>query len=646
MKIFSRHLLFLALTVVTSHIYGQETLFPSSNMYPAYTPIAEKIYDLYADKARYATNMGDLDGLASAIEVLADLNIFNEPVKSGIIENQKGILNYYKSDNNKALSCYLDALYYFNRAGSSEGINLIMNNIAIIFAQIEDYESTRKYLIKAIEYTPGEDITSRSVFMYNLAETESKLGNCQSGIRIASEVLDIYDPNLISFSEVALYGIIIGCYNNMGDALKASEWIELGMRELGPGVTYLDRLAFFSEAIEYYFKSGDYEKVLELGKNIYPAPDTSFTRDMYESIDLMAVAARKTGDLALAVELNRVANRIEFTRTSVSREDLITPLMEEYSYNRDISERDLLRIELMESSIKEKSQRRLLILLVVISVIMAAIVIVLSRTRRIRQKYKSAIISENRKLELINEEMRAHNLELERENKLVDTLISVFAHDLINPFQAILGFSQLMISDHDILEESDFLEYSELLSETSFQLNQLLINLKSMSIVQDKSRGLEKTRFKLSPVVNNILRLFEPSARKKGITFNLDSCASPEVYINQDIFESVFRNVISNAVKFSKQDGTIDIRCERTASEIEISVRDYGIGMPENIKEALISKKYLESRPGTSNEKGSGIGLAICIELLEMFDASIEIISEVGAGTTIIIEIPSMDEDE
>lgn len=638
-------LLFLTLVLAGSRVAGQETFLPFSTEYPPFEALINKLSDKIKNQARDYIYEGDFSGIEACIDIQTMLNTFQDPILNGDIENQKGIIEYYKNKSNNALQYYLKALDYFSLADYKIGINTIMNNIAIIFNHIQDYESSRKYLIKAIESTPEKDINSRSIYLLNLAEVESQLGNCSVGLRIANDLLEMYDPNILFFSDLSIYGILIDCYNNMDMEEEAYKWITEGKASIDSTSTYFDKIAFYSQAMKYYFEKGEYRKVLELGYNIYPPADTAFMRDMYEPINNMAISAVKLGDTELAIELDRLANRIVFAGETLTREDLITPLMVEYSFNRDIANRDMAKLQLIENNMQAKALRNLLISLLIIMLAMIVLIPILLRVRKLRNKFKLELSEQNEKLEQINKQLKKDNEELIRANNLLDTFISVFAHDLINPFQAIIGFSQLMSTDHEVLREEDFIEYSELLSETSFQLSQLLTNLKSLSIIQDDQLKLKPSRVLISSIINNVLKLFEPSARKKNIIFKIhgkeNDCYG---FINPEIIESALRNLISNAVKFSKPGGKIDIGPNKEGKEIFISVKDYGSGIPEKVLKRLRDKKQTLSTSGTANEKGSGIGLAISIELLESLNGSIEFISKIDEGTEAIIKIPASNE--
>lgn len=640
MKFFTRLFLSILLIFLFLSLQGQESLFPSSNEFPSFTPFSEEYINTYIEKAKECLYNGDLKGVESNIEILKDLNINGDPRISGMIQNHSGILEYYKGNIAEALQYYLNALSYYNESGQTEGLNILMNNIAIIFVQIQDLESTIKYLQKALAYTSENDINRRSVYLLNLAETEALRGNYQKGIKIANELLDLYNYDQVDFSNIAIYGILIYIYNNIDDNKNTIKYIDIGMELITPETSYLDLQSFYSRLIEYYFKIKDYEKVLRYGKIIYPPPDSAYFHELRTTINMMAVAARETNDFNYALLLDSKANEIEYGKAPLNKEDIINPLLIQYSHQRDIKDKSLMDMELQENNAHEQIQRRFLRNLIILLSIMSFAIALVIRTSRIRIRYQENLRLKHESLHKINEELASNNRNLENENRTLDTLISIFAHDLINPFQALLGFSQLMIKDQKILRKEDFIEYSNILSETSFQLNQLLTNLNSMAIVQDTKSKPEKESFEIKIVIKNICKLFEGSLKKKDIRIDYETVNNHRIKINKGIFEAVLRNIISNAIKFSNRNSKILLSSTKENNQLILKVTDYGIGIPENLQAELLALGYPESRTGTSNERGSGIGLAICIELLETTNASLEIESKEHHGTTIILKMP------
>ena len=639
MKKFSRILVFLVGVSCQQYVGGQESLFPYALEFPPYEYFAAKNIDSYVNKSKELLYTGDLEGLQANIEILNNLNLQGDPYVKGRILNNQGILEIYQGNMSEAINCFLRAASYYEQSNYTQGINTLMNNISLIFAEIEDFESSKKYLKKALDYTGENDLKSRSVYLLNLAEIESRTENCKAAIEISMELLESYSPELFDFSEIAVYGILVSCYKSLKDDEEAIKWIRKGDSAIKAGTAYLDIQSYNKCLVDFYFERGDYEKVIKYAEKIYPPPDESYLHELYETIHQMAIAARHTGRLDMALRLNLKANEIEFKREPFSRSDIISSLMYEYSYNRDNLDRELISKELQENNKRDQIQSKFFKNLIIVSLFLLIVIIVLVSTRKAALRYRINLESNNRKIEEINKQLRASNSDLEKENRILDTMISVFAHDLINPFQVILGFSQIMINDYDKLDEEDFAEYTGLLAETSFNLNQLLLTLKGLALINDESSNIKASKFNLLPALKDIAGLFRYAANNKNIRIRLNKVSNSEVYINKDVFDAVIRNVISNAIKFSDKGAEVVVSNQVENDKMKITISDNGIGMTPATRQILLNKNYLESRSGTFNEKGSGIGLAVCIDLLEIAGGRLDIQSEEGKGTTIDIFI-------
>jgi signal transduction histidine kinase len=178
-----------------------------------------------------------------------------------------------------------------------------------------------------------------------------------------------------------------------------------------------------------------------------------------------------------------------------------------------------------------------------------------------------------------------------------------------------------------------------MLSETSFQLNQLLINLQSIATIQGGKDKLEMSDLYVKPVIQDVVALYKPLAERKKISITSDLDKEIIVCINPDVLKTVLRNVLNNAIKYSHEGKEVKILCMEEGGFILISVEDEGIGMDEETRQNILKGNYLSSKPGTGSEKGSGLGLAICIDLLQMNKGELDIDIKDRQGTRVILKI-------
>ncbi|MEO9886271.1 MAG: PAS domain S-box protein [Balneola sp.] len=234
------------------------------------------------------------------------------------------------------------------------------------------------------------------------------------------------------------------------------------------------------------------------------------------------------------------------------------------------------------------------------------------------------------------------NEELLRLTETRDKLYSIIAHDLKGAFFGITGMLNMMIEDiEEELEEMQDkkqLRNLNLLHGSSKNAYELLENLLDWIKVQNGTISVEKEIVDIAELLTNAISVFESSAEKKSITIKREFS---ELTINADknILSTVFRNLISNAIKFTPQNGRISLRVNESGKSVEISVKDSGIGMTKEIKDKLFDKENRPQRRGTLHEKGTGLGLLLCYDMIEAHDGIITVISEENRGSEFIVSL-------
>ncbi len=225
-------------------------------------------------------------------------------------------------------------------------------------------------------------------------------------------------------------------------------------------------------------------------------------------------------------------------------------------------------------------------------------------------------------------------------NKTKDKFFSIIAHDLRNPFQAILGFTEILIED---AEKSDNRELKESLKQIDVagrRVFNLLENLLKWASLQTGRIKSNKEICWLDNIITHTQKLVEHQALQKNISINANIPPDAHVYADSNMLRTIFQNVVSNAIKFSENGSEIKIVVEEHSKNVAISVCDEGIGMSKKMLESLMKLDKNTSRLGTNDEKGTGLGLIITKELISIQNGSLEIESVEGKGTTFTMSFP------
>ncbi|MBS0010057.1 MAG: tetratricopeptide repeat-containing sensor histidine kinase [Bacteroidales bacterium] len=618
--------------------YGQITYFPHCYKYPSSENLNNSlIEELYRKAVGYVTN-ADIDSLEYSAIQMKSLHGHHYTLYEGLIETQDGVINYFKGNSSEALEHFLKALNIYSEENFLTGINTLLNNIAIIFAVVGDYQSSKKYLLRAIEVNEREGLDYYALFSYNLAEVELEMGNYEAAIDILKEL--IRNENYLNVTAVSIMGSIISAYNKLGNKKEAESWINRGFLTLDDTeVSEVDKLNFYTSVMEYHLNNKDYEKVISISLQ-YNIDERYNLPDQLDHLEYLCIAYAATGNYAKAWKYEKILNEAQPEDDILNREEIIDLLMVEYEETRNIRIKESINREINLNMVRQNAAHKLMITSIIALLAFIILFLILLRIRKIRNRYRDEFSVETEKFALVNRELQKTNKELEKENKLLDTLISVFAHDLINPFQAILGFSKLMVDDYEALDKESMKEYSSMLSETSFQMSQLLINLQSIATIQEGKDKLQTSRLKVKTIVDQVVSLYRPIAEKKEISIVSSIDSEISALINPDVLRSAIRNILNNAIKYSKPGGEIRIKAGGDKDFVTIAVEDDGVGMDDEVRESVLKGNYLMSNPGTGSEKGSGLGLTICIDLLQMNQGELDIDNSRKKGTTIIIKIP------
>ncbi|MEZ4971551.1 MAG: HAMP domain-containing sensor histidine kinase [Flavobacteriaceae bacterium] len=218
-------------------------------------------------------------------------------------------------------------------------------------------------------------------------------------------------------------------------------------------------------------------------------------------------------------------------------------------------------------------------------------------------------------------------------------IFSIIAHDLRSPFNTILGCSELLL---DSIEEKDTEahKYSKIVHATAQNSLALLDNLLNWSKLQMQQSSLNAQKIILSAVINEIIELFSSAATIKKIDIVHLGSDDIEICTDIEILKTVLRNMVSNAIKFTRVGGKVSIKAKKVQGKVEIAISDNGIGISKRNADKLFNIETNKWTFGTSNEKGSGLGLPLCKEFMEKLGGNICVKSIEGEGSEFKLILP------
>ncbi len=244
------------------------------------------------------------------------------------------------------------------------------------------------------------------------------------------------------------------------------------------------------------------------------------------------------------------------------------------------------------------------------------------------------------------EDLRLANIELQKSNAEKDRLFTTIAHDLRSPFGSFLGFTEIMADESEAMTNDELRHYARALRKSAHSVFGLLENLLEWSRVQRGMYQLECRHFNLAMLVTQSIDNLRSVAAAKDITWEITIPPSLMLYADDNLLSSVFRNLFSNAIKFSSRNSSIVVGASREGDGItRISFTDHGVGMTEETISKLFRLDVHFRTKGTEGERSSGLGLLLCSEFVEMHGGSIQVQSSPGNGSTFTVLIPDEQSD-
>lgn len=239
-------------------------------------------------------------------------------------------------------------------------------------------------------------------------------------------------------------------------------------------------------------------------------------------------------------------------------------------------------------------------------------------------------------------ELKKNESELKALNTTKDKLFSIIAHDLRGPVGTSADLLEVMMENYTSLSNEEQLKMLEILKNSAKSTFNLLETLLNWTIIQTGNLVFRPEFFSLTGCIESIVDNMNPSAFSKSILLSFNFETELFVFADQNMMQTILRNLIGNAIKYTSRGGSIVVKATIKNNNPEISISDNGVGMDEETKNNLFVLNKQNSKYGTENEKGTGLGLILCKEFIERHGGRLNVESELGKGSTFTFEIPKI----
>lgn len=547
--------------------------------------------------------MGDFTkAMDHYFQALAIREEIGDPNSLASSYNNIGAVYLQMKDNQLALKYLQKAKIIFEDLQDEDHLFSIINNIGAVYIEIEKYDTAHQYLTQAYEIAlRTQDKDNISIALTNLGETALSMGLLSQSLDHQKKALDIS--------------------RKLGNkAMMATIYTNLGK-------TYLE-LNNHQPAFEAFQNS------LDLSREVNSLPDL---RENYHYLSEYFDVQR---DYKQALHYYRL---YASTKDSINSQEAMIRIkeMESLSHAQNLQQEiELLRKDNEISSLRATRLKRTIFSLAALSLMITLVFVVYHQKNRLKRETTRLLEEKNKQLEKANLKLQNSEKHLKKLNSTKDKFFSIIGHDLRNPLNALLGFSELISGNSRDYTSEEIQRYSKIINEAAKNIHLLIENLLEWSRSQSGNIDYNPEMTYLLPMIEEIFKVFEIHADKKGVDMLSEIPDDISVYADRNLLSTILRNLINNAVKFTPNGGQVRVFCEQADSEITISVEDTGIGMSEQQMENLFQLKSNVTMPGTSEEKGTGLGLILCREFVDMHNGKIWATSKPKEGSIFSFTLP------
>ena len=601
---FSRHLLICLLTSVSLHwrVIANESTTPLENRIDRY---AQRCWQHISDGSDSALYYVDL--------------MRTESIDGSYLIGQVMALEYYglyvelvESDLHKAIPVYLQAIEICKRA-KLDYLAEMYHTLGGVFQATEDFEKAKMYYVLALESSDRQDVSFRKLCLMNL-------GTAYSSLQEFEKAKDAFEQSLL--------------INPTDDVLNLS--IYAGLANL----SY--RKKAYREALRYIHKSIDLDGSLKRSLTALILIKTKTALNDFSGADTLIPIAGKlalvepsirkkyylykrlgefcegAGNLEKAIEFKNKHIALTDTFNLENRNSIVQSIEQKYQSEKKQQAIDLLAAQNDLQMSEIRKNRIINGILIGSSVLLILLFLLIYNRYRARKKMNDLLEEKNRQLWELN--------------ATKDKLFSVLAHDLKNPALAFRNIAGSISKDFDKLPKDKLEDLIRQMSESSIELYDTLSNLLTWSLSQREDLDVHLDVVRPKKQIDEIYNMYRIGTEDKRITFRNEVSEHFEIRSDVNIFNTVIRNLIMNAIKFTHEGGNIRIYNNGSA----IVVEDNGIGMEPETLDALF-KIGKDNGVNSTDERGSGLGLILCKELLDKQGSQISVNSSIGSGSNFIV---------
>ena len=559
--------------------------------------INHHIGSVYMRKGEYRKA---LDNFLESYNICEKIN--NKSLLPGVLTDL-GVVYANLHDYSKALEYYFRSLKINEEVEDKHPVAVTYNNIGNIYSWLKNNNQALNYYYKSLEmHKKHNNRNGEAQALGNIAGIYFRQGDLDKSLDFYTQVLTIFKEIGNKGLEAQTLGNISSVYSDLGQYEKALEYLVLAMKiseELGRKYNYTSILHLIGDV---YKKKGEVENSIEyFEKALKIASEQGYKTLEFRVHKSLSESHNQTGDLTKSLIHYKEYSKIKDDIQSEEKKKAIAELQLNFDLERTQKEKELAEREKEVYYLKNVELEKAL-----------------------------------EKVESLNE----HLVELDYEK---NETLGIVAHDLRNPLSTVIMIANIFAKDAGKLSTHEITEYAEDIKTTSNKMINLIKDLLDINAMESGKLNIKFEPVNINQTAKSVTGEFKEHAKLKDIKLDFASGSDGlEINADNDSTVQILDNLISNAVKYTPNGGSIEVSVKNVNSKVRVEVKDDGPGILEKEKDKLFKKfSKLSSKP-TGGESSTGLGLSIVKKLTEAMHGKVWCESEEGKGATFIVEFDSL----
>ncbi|GAB4332266.1 MAG: hypothetical protein Kow00127_24070 [Bacteroidales bacterium] len=543
----------------------------------------------------------------------------------------------------EALRQYQDALSFYEEMNDREGIARAHTGIGTIYKELGQLDPAFDHYRKSLE------IYKETGDKINIVNLTLHIGDVYLRKELYDKALEYYfqarelgrDLNHNKLKAITLSNIG-EAYNKKGDYVKALDF-QLRSLKIKQEIGDKMRLAVsYAELGSIYYHLGETGKAIEnLETGLQLAREINFRYQINQIEKQLAEVCYAAGNYLQAFDHQQKYMEGRERLLSEESRRTVEELRAKYHLEKQEKENEILRHNEQLAQTRIRLQQIVIMVVFVSLLVLIYFAFVLYKRYQQNKKLTVELSISNKELDEQRKNIENLNRELQEANRTKDKFFQIVAHDLKNPFNALIALSSLLIEDYDSFTDEERKQFIAQINQSAESTFSLLQNLLEWARAQSGHTKIRKEKVDLSEVAQEALKVLEAVAKGKRINIISEIKPGTTVWADRNMVSTVLLNLISNAVKFTHTNGEVKLSAVTVNGLVEVVVSDNGTGIPEKNLKRLFKPDERVITKGTNNEKGTGLGLLLCKEFIERNGGTIRATSRLNKGSAFSFNLPA-----